>query len=77
MRMRLLPWVLGRLEVWGGGLEEPPWFPMQNFNPIVLNALRTDTFLATSVRYSCALLVPGLRLIPNVSSLSQIYTLWR
>ena len=62
MRVRLLPWVWGRLEVWGG-LEVPPWFAMQNFNPIVLNALRADTFLATSVRYPCALLVPGLRLI--------------
>ena len=61
MRLRLLPWIWERLEVFGclktWGLPFGiPAVPMSGV--IILNALCTDTFLATNVKYSCALLCP-------------------
>ena len=48
--------------MWGGlkASEKPTYLrsTMQRVSAIMLNALRTDTFLATSVKYSCALLCP-------------------
>ena len=57
MRLRFLPWVWGRLEVWGG-LETSPWLlqTMRKFNPIVLKAFRTDAVLSTSVKCACTIL---------------------
>ena len=59
MWLRFVPWVWERLELpfthyWGSG---GTW--VRDFNPIA-NALHTEIFLATSVRYFYALLYPSV-----------------
>jgi len=55
MRLRLLPWIWDLLE------PSSCRYGNENFEPnlvAIANASRADTFLAASVKYSCALLYP-------------------
>ena len=59
MRLRLLPWVWGRLE-----LPQQVYGLVQEWTvqrlSIILNGPHTDGFLASGVKYFCALLCPRI-----------------
>ena len=52
MWLRLVPWVWERLEISISDYQKP------DKTEIFANVLRAETFLATSIRYFCALLCP-------------------